>query len=558
MVTMSRIDRALRALGNMLILGVAAISVAACSPKGPSRPPCPAGEVCILAGNVSEPATLDPHKSTGTWEDRIITNLLIGLTDADPEGKAVPGMAERWTTSPDGLVWTFYLRDANWSDGAPVTADDFVFSLRRILLPETASEYASVLYLIKNAQAVNEGRAPKEALGVRAISPKVLEITLNHPAPYLPELAKHHTMFPVPKHLIDKLGDDWVKPGNYLSNGPYILTDWRLGDYVKIVKNPKFYEADKVCVDQIYLYPTPDAAMAERRVARGELDMNGDIQSNRIAFLRETMPQYVRTHTYLGVTYLAFNSNVPAFKDKRVRLALNMAIDRDFITQKLLRGGQKSAYTFTPPGVADYEPAKPPEWASWPLEKRQAEARRLLAEAGYGPKNPLKIEIKHRNTPDPMLFMPAVQADWKAIGVDASLAQNEAQIAYAAYRSRDFQVADAAWIADYNDAMSFLYLQQSATGPQNYGDYRNPAYDALLAKADAEPDAKVRAGYLAKAEAIMLDDAPVAPIYFYVNKNLVSPKVTGFVDNIVDQHRARYWCISDAHAPSENSVTPKG
>lgn len=558
MVSMLRIDRALRALGNILIFGAAAFSIAACAPKGPSRPDCPAGQVCIQAGNVSEPVTLDPHKSTGTWEDRIITSLLVGLTDADPKGEAAPAMAERWETSADGLVWTFYLRDAMWSDGVPVTAEDFVFSLRRILDPKTASEYASLLYLIKNAEAVNEGKAPLESLGVRAVSPKVLEITLNHPAPYLPELAKHHTMFPVPKHVIDKVGEAWVQPGNYVSNGPYIVTDWKLGDYVRVVKNPRFYDAKNVCVDQVYFYPTPDATMAERRVLRGELDMNADIQSNRIAFLRERDPAYVRTHTYLGVTYLAFNAAVPAFKDKRVRVALNMAIDRDFITQKLLRGGQTAAYTFVPPGVAGYQAATPPAWAAWPLERRQAEARRLLAAAGYGPNNPLKIEIKHRNTPDPMLFMPAIQADWKEIGVDASLAQNEAQIAYAAFRARDFQVADAAWIADYNDAMSFLYLQQSTTGPQNYGDYRNPAYDALLAKADNEPDAKVRAGYLAEAEALMLDDAPVAPIYFYVNKNLVSPKVTGFVDNLVDQHRARYWCVSGAREGSQTAVAPKG
>mgnify|MGYP001559127733 CR=1 FL=1 len=558
MVLMSRIDRALPALGNMFVLGLAALSLAACAPKGPSRPPCPPGKVCIQAGNVAEPVSLDPHKITGVWEDRIVSNLLVGLTEADPEGNAVPGMAERWETTPDGLVWTFYLRDADWSDGVPVTADDFVFALRRIMSPQTASEYASLLYLIKNAQAVSEGKAPKEALGVRAVSPKVLEITLEHPAPYLPQLAKHQTMYPLPRHVVERLGDKWVTPGNYVSNGPYVVTDWKLGDYVKIVKNPRFYEADKVCVDEIYLYPTSDATMAERRVLRGELDMNADIQSNRIAFLREKAPQYVRTHTYLGVTYLAFNSSVPAFRDKRVRVALAMAIDRDFITQKLLRGGQKPAYTFVPPGVANYEPAKPPAWAAWPLEKRQAEARRLLAQAGYGPGRPLKIEIKHRNTPDPMLFMPAIQADWKAIGVDTALAQNEAQIAYAAFRSRDFQVADAAWIADYNDAMSFLYLQQSATGAQNYGDYRNPAYDALLAKADNEPDAKVRAGYLAQAEQMMLDDAPVAPIYFYVNKNLVAPKVTGFVDNIVDQHRARYWCVAGSRTAPAAPAAPKG
>lgn len=558
MLSTSRIDKALAGLSKTLIVGLALFCLAACAPKQPSRPPCPEGKICIQAGNSSEPVSLDPHKVTGTWEDRILSSMLMGLTQDAPDGTAIPGMAERWETSADGLVWTFYLREATWSDGEPVTADDFVFALRRILDPKTASEYASILYFIKNAQAANEGDASIETIGARAVSPRVLELTLSHPAPYLPEVAKHQTMYPLPRHVVEKYGDAWSSPKTYVGNGPFNVVDWRLGDYVKVVKNPRFYEADKVCVDEIYYYPTNDATMAERRVKRGELDLNTDIQSNRISFLKEEMPGYVRTHTYLGVTYMAFNASVPAFKDKRVRVALAMAIDRDFITQKLLRGGQTPAYTFVPPGVANYKTAKPPAWASWPFEKRQAEARRLLAAAGYGPANPLKIEIKHRNTPDPMLFMPAVQADWKAIGVDARLAQNEAQIAYAAYRSRDFQVADAAWIADYNDAMSFLYLQQSATGSQNYGDYKNPAYDALLAKADAEPDAARRADYLAEAERIMLDDAPVAPIYFYVNKNLVSPKITGFVDNIIDHHRARYWCVRDEASGAKAPLPPKG
>ena len=546
MISISRIDKALRSRGKPMMVALAAFSalaLAGCSQKV-SRPACPAGQVCLQAGNGSEPATLDPHKSTGTWEDQIISDLMVGLTTADAAGEAVPGMAERWTTSPDGLTWTFHLRDAVWSDGTPVTADDFVFSLRRILDPKLASEYASLIYVIKNAQSVNEGKAPGTALGVRAISPKVLEITLEHPAPYLTELAMHQTMLPTPRHVVEKWGDAWSQPAHYVSNGPYMLKSWTLGDHVGVVKNPRFYDAGNVCIDQINYYPTNDAIGAERRVRRGELDLNADIQSNRIAFLRERMPQYVHTYTYLGVAYLAFNSAVPAFKDKRVRLALDMSIDREFITGKLLRGGQKPAYTFVPPGVANTIPTVPPAWSSWPLEKRQAEARRLLAEAGYGPGHPLKIEIKHRNTPDPMLFMPAIQADWKAVGVEASLAQNETQIAYAAYRARDFQVADAAWIADYNDAMSFLYLQQSSTGSQNYGDYKNPVFDALLARADNEPDAKIRAGYLAQAEHIMLDDVAVAPIFFYVNKNLVSPKITGWVDNLTDKHRSRYLCVA--------------
>jgi len=500
-----------------------------------------------MYGNTTEPATLDPHASTGTWEDRIQSDMFMGLTQSAADGSTIPGVAERWDISPDGLVWTFHLRDSVWSDGVPLTADDFVYSLRRVLDPKTASEYAALVFLIKNGQAINDGKAPLEALGARAIDARTLEITLEHPAPYLAELAKHHVLYPVPKHVVTKLGEAWVRPGNMVSNGPYVLTEWRLGDYVKAVRNPRFFEADKLCVDEIRYYPTTDSISAERRVASGELDVNTDIQSNRIAFLRTKMPGYVRTNTYLGTTYIAFNnskkSGYPPFRDKRVRQALAMAIDRDFITDKLFRGGQKPAETFAPPGTANYQAVKPPFWFAWTLERRQAEARKLLAAAGYGPDHPLKVEIKHRNTPDPMLYMPAVQADWKAIGVQVTLAQQETQIAYADYRARAFQVADAAWVADYNDASSFLDLQRSWYGPQNYGDYNNPVYDALLDKADHEPDAVKRAQYMAEAEHIMLEDAPIVPVYFYINKNLVSPAVTGWVDNLVDHHRTRWLCM---------------
>jgi oligopeptide transport system substrate-binding protein len=532
---------AARRPGRNLLLA-AALALAACVPQAPQRAECPAGKVCLQIGNGSEPISLDPHKVTGTWEHRILLDNMVGLTMDNALGEAVPGMAERWETSPDGRVWTFYLRDAVWSDGVAVTAEDFVFSFRRILKPETASEYASLLYLLKGALAINEGKAAPETLGVRAVTPRILEVTLEHPAPYLPELAKHQTMMPVPRHMFEKYGDAWSQPQHYVSNGPYRIVEWRLGDYVRAVKNPRFWDADKVCIDEVYYYPTTDAISAERRVKRGELDLNTDIQSNRIAFLRDQMPGYVQTHTYLGVSYLAFNTHVPALKDARVRQALSMAIDREFITGKLMRGGQSPAYTFTPPGVANYQAPKPPAWASLTYAERQVLARRLLAEAGYGPENPLTIEIKHRNSADPTLVMPAIQADWKAIGVDARLAQNEVQIAYSSYRARDFQVADAAWIADYNDPMSFLYLMHSTTGAQNYGDYKSPAFDGLLAKADNEPDAKVRAGFLAQAEQLMLDDATVAPTYFYVNKNLVSPRITGWQANLADLHPTRYMC----------------
>ncbi len=523
----------------------ALLALSACKPEKPLRAACPARQLCLEYGNTSEPVSLDPPKTTGTWEDHIMGDTTIGLTQSDAAGRPIPGMATSWDVSPDGLVWTFHLRQALWSDGVPVTADDFVFSLRRLMDPKTASEYAYLLYFIQNAQAVNEGRAPLSALGVKALDDHTLQISLIHPVPYLPQVAKHQTFYPTPRHVIEKWGDAWSKPEHYVSNGPYKLAYWGFGDHVTVVRNPLFYDAGSVCIDQINYYPTSDAIAAERRVRRGELDLNTDIDSNRIAFLREPgqIPADVRTHTYLGIAYLAFNSrDVPAFRDRRVRIALSMAIDRDFITQKLLRGGQVSADSFTPPDVAGYQPPRQ-VWSGWSLARRQAAARVLLARAGYGPGHPLTVEIKHRNTPDPTLFMPAIQADWKAIGVVVTLAQEETQIAYQDYRIRDFQVADAAWIADFDDPMSFLGLMQSQTGAQNYGDYNNPAYDALLAKADHEPDAGRRAAYLSNAEAMMLADAPVAPIYYYITKNLVDPRVTGWVDNAVDIHRARYLCF---------------
>jgi oligopeptide transport system substrate-binding protein len=530
---------------GILALGFASafLLLQGCTPGKPRVDDCPAGKVCLRAGNGVEVLSLDPHKVSGVGDHRVLLDSMVGLTMADASDKVAPGTAERWETSADGLTWTFYLRDAVWSDGVPLTADDFVFSLRRILNPATAAEYASLLYPILGAQAVNEGKAAPETLGVRAVTPRILEIRLEHPAPYLLQLAKHQTMYPVPRHVVEKYGNAWSKPEHYVSNGPYTIVSWKLGDRIKAVKNPRYWDAAKVCVDQISYYPTTDNITAERQVRNGELDMNADIQSNRIALLREQMPGYVRTHTYLGVSYLTYNNSVVALRDVRVRRALAMAIDREFITKKLMRGGQQPAYTFVPPGVANYQAVQPPEWAAWPFEKRQAEARRILAEAGYGPGRPLKIEIKHRNSADPSLIMPAIQADWKSIGVEARLAQNEPQIAYAAYRARDFEVGDAAWVADYNDPMTFLYLMNSTTGAQNYGDYKNPAFDALLKKADNEPDAAVRAGYLAQAERIMLDDATIAPVFFYVNKNLVSPRVTGWIANLGDIHPTQFLCV---------------
>jgi oligopeptide transport system substrate-binding protein len=540
------------------ILGVtlSALVLASCG-EGGGRSPCPAGKLCLERGNGAELLTLDPAKASLINEDHVLGDMFTGLTQYDAQSNPVAGVATSWETSPDGLTWTFHLRHSKWSDGVDLTADDFVFSLRRIMDPKTAAEYSSILYVLKNGEAVNNGKMPPEALGVDAPDPYTLRLHLEHPTPYLLVITTHQSMYPTPKHAVEKWGDNWAQPEHWVSNGPYMVASWVLGDRIHAVKNPYFYDAASVCIDQVNYYPTNDAVSAERRVKRGELDLNNDIQSNRIAFLRraDQMPAYVKTNTWLGTAYVVFNRKTEAaFGDVRVRQALAMAIDRDFITKKLLRGGQVSTYTFVPPGVANYPGGVQPHWAGWSLERRQAEARRLLAEAGYGPGHPLKFEVKQRNTSDPMLIYPAIQADWKSVGVEATLAPEESQIAYADYRTRNFQAADAAWIADYNDPMTFLYLMRSNAGSFNYSDYRNPAYDALLEKADHDNDLARRGRELAQAEGIAMEDATIAPIFHYVSKNLVSPRLTGWAPNLADWHRTRYVCVAGHQPPA--ALTP--
>jgi oligopeptide transport system substrate-binding protein len=252
------------------------------------------------------------------------------------------------------------------------------------------------------------------------------------------------------------------------------------------------------------------------------------------------MQDYLHVAPLGGVTYLTFNLHDPALKDVRVRQALSMAIDRDFITHKLLRGGQTPAYSFVPPGLPIYSGGARTYWAGWSFDRRQADARRLLAAAGWGPQHQLHLVIKHRNSPDPLLFMPAIQSDWKQIGVFAELQQNDVQVAYMEYELHDFQVGDAGWQS--NDAIDMLDLSRSDIGGQNYGSYNNPAYDAELNAAVFALDPQETARHARLAEQMLLDDAPVAPLYFPASHNLVNPDITRWIDNGIDTHGAHWLC----------------
>jgi oligopeptide transport system substrate-binding protein len=531
---------------------LAASALSGCARKqegSAGRAPCPKGQVCLEYGNSQEIGTLDPQKTNGDWENDVASATMLGLIDTDAASKPIPGMATHWETTPDGLTWTFHLREAEWSDGHPVTADDFVYGWRRAFDPKTASEQAQQFYAIKNAREVNGGKLPLTALGVSAPDKRTFVVKLEHPWPILPSfISTAPIMSPIPKWVVDRWGDQWVQPAHFVGNGPFLPVSWKLGDRVTLKKNPRFYDAKNVCLDRVSFYPTVDPVSAERRVKAGELDLNREIASNRVAFLRQAgqMPDYVHVTPYVGIIYLAFNMrDVPAFKDVRVRQALAMAIDRDFITKKLLRAGATPAKAFLPPGLVDYDGREKIAWADWPFEKRQAEARRLLAEAGYGPGHPLKVEIKHRNSAEPSLYIPAVQADWRSIGVEAQLAPNESKIAYQSYLAKDFQIADAGWVGG-DDALGFMFLLRSNSGDQNYSGYHDPQVEELLNKADNEPDLERRMEFIAAAERRVLDAMPLAPIYNPVTRRLVNPMVTGWVDNFVDNHNLRYVCFKDA------------
>jgi oligopeptide transport system substrate-binding protein len=523
--------RSLAGLGTILALAMGGAAFAA-------------GELHIA--NSGEPDTLDPHHIEGVWENRIIGDVLMGLTTEAADASVIPGAAESWEVSDDGTVYTFKLRDHTWSDGTPVTADDFVFALRRILDPAEAAEYASLLYTIKNAKPLNEGALEgMDQLGVRALDPKTLEITLESPTPYFLEQLTHYTAFPIPKHKVEELGDDWIKPGNIVGNGAYTAVEWLPNTHVKLEKNAAFYDADNVSIDIVYFYPAEERNAATKRFRAGEIDVQYDFASEQIDWLEENMPDETRIAPWLGVYYYVINLRNAPFDDAAVRQALAMAIDREAITDKVLRTGELPAYSFVPPGTGSYGEPAYVEWKDLPQEERVAQAKELLAGAGFGPDSPLKLQLRYNTSETHKKVAVAVAAMWKQfLGVETELFNAEVKVHYSDIQEGNFEVARAGWIADYNDPQNFLYLMDSSTGVLNYGGYANAEFDRLMAEASATADLDARADLLRQAEAIAMKDMPNIPVYYFVSKDLVATRVQGWVDNIKDIHRTRWLSVA--------------
>lgn len=511
--------------------------------NSPSKP-VPTDPFTLHRGNGAEPDTLDPHKASGNWENNIIGDMFMGLMTEDAGANAVPGAALGYTASPDGLTYTFKLRDHKWSDGVPVTANDFVFSFRRIMDPKTAAQYASILYPIKNAELVNSGKLPVDQLGVRALDERTLQIEFLYQVPYIDQLLTHYTTFAVPPHVVTKYGEAWTKGGNLVANGPYVLKEWVPNDHIQLVKNPHFYDRDNVKIENAYFYPTQDSAAALKRFRAGEFDLVTDsIPPQSIDWLRRTMPKEIKLYPFILTQYFQFNMKRKPFDDLRVRRALSLAVNREIMTSKITRANEQPAYSLIPPGMPDYPGTAHAKFKSLPMAERIAKAKWLLSEAGYGPNNPLKFDYNIMNVTETKIVSVALQEMWKQVGAEARLIPSESQVQYDLMRKRDFSVGWAGWIADYRDPKDYLFLFQSSTKDLNYGDYSNPKYDAIVAASDHERDPVKRAAMLGEAEQIVIDDVAIAPVYFGVTRNLVSQQVKGWVSNNVNINRTRYLSL---------------
>ncbi|WP_244965531.1 peptide ABC transporter substrate-binding protein [Methylobacterium soli] len=517
---------------------------AAALAAGLSLPARAAGEPGLYRrGNDADPETLDPHKSSTVAEAHILRDLYEGLLTYDNRGAIIPGAAESWSVSEDGLTYTFRLRaDGAWSNGDPVTAQDFVFSLRRILAPATAAKYAEVLYPLRGAAAVNRGERPPEELGVAAPDPRTLVITLEGPTPYLLELLTHQTSIPVHPPSVEAHGDGFTRPGRLISNGPYILAGLVPNDRITLERNPRFHDAARVAIPRVAFIPTPDLASAVRRFAAGEVDSLADLPGDQMAALKARFGDQVVLGPALGVAALAVNTRKAPFSDARVRRALSLAIDREFLADAVWGSTMAPAYALCPPGLDHY--GTPPETTgreALPIDN-EAEALRLLAEAGFGPKGrPLSVEYRFNTTDNNRNTAVAIAEMWRGLGIETRFVYTDAKTHFAYLRDGgDFDVARISWIADYADPQNFLFLLVTGNDGMNAGHYANPAYDALLREAAAERDLARRADLLARAEAILMHDLPWIPLLHYRSKALIAPRLHGYCPNLRNAAPTRF------------------
>jgi oligopeptide transport system substrate-binding protein len=498
-----------------------------------------------------ELSSLDPHKISTINEARVINDLFEGLTDYGPDASIIPGIAQKWFASPDSRTWTFILRpNAQFSDGQPIDANAVVASFRRLMSPETAAPYASIQFAIANAEDVATGKRPAADLGVTALDERTVRFDLSTPTPLYPQVLTHSTAAILPVHAIQKFDDKWLRPENFVGSGPFLLQRWILQDRIELRKNPRYLFASSVNLEKVIYYPISDDNAAVRRFRAGEVDLVHDFPVQQAELLREKLGDQVRIHDYTGSYFLALNTTRAPFNDVRLRRALAMSFDREALAEHVMRIGYRPAYALVPPFIPDYGPEVRPQWSKLTLAQRQAEARHLLAQLGYGPNAPFEFEIRYNSDEMHKRVMLTLAQMWKPLGIRVKLFNSESAVHFNALKTRDFTAARAGWIADFNAPENFLFLAETRTGPLNYSGFSDPAYDALMATAYAQVDPKARTAAFRKAEAYLVEHTPLLTIYYYVSRNLVSHQVEGWVDNVLSEHGSRFMRVTRRQEPA--------
>lgn len=503
----------------------------------------------LRLGNGAEPQDLDPQVVTGVPEHKLLMGLFEGLVSEDPVTlEPEPAVAERWDVSADGLTYTFHLRDnARWSDGTRLTATDFVRSYQRMLSPALAAEYSYLLWFVVGAEDYNKGRLNDFArVGFKAPDELTLQVTLNHPTPFfLRVLASHYAWYPVPIDVIAKFGPltqkatRWTQPGNLISNGPFRLKSWQPNQRIVMERNPHYWDAARVKLDAIEFYPTENISTEERMFRTGQLDKTNELPNAKIDAYRRDFSDSLRIEPYMGVYFYRLNVTRPPLNDKRVRRALALAIDRESIVKNVTRGDQRPAYAVSYPGTAGYTPAAR-------LQGDLAEARRLLAEAGYPDgKGWPQVELLYNTSENHRAIAEAIQQMWRQnLGIEVGLLNQEWKVYLDAQDNRDFWIQRAGWIADYVDPNVFLEIWTRGNLNNDTG-WSHPEYDRLAAAALAAPDDGARYELYQQMDAILVDELPVIPIYYYTRVYAMNPRVRGYWPTLLDNHPYKYIYLAD-------------
>jgi len=503
-----------------------------------------AAEPAVLRrASANELRSLDPQYVIGNTAGALMYDLFEGLVTVDARGQLVPGAAESWTVSEDGLTYTFRIREGlRWSDGAPLTAADFDYSLRRIVDPKNALRGAGTIFPIVNSVAINRGEKPLSELGVRVIDPLTLEISLESPAPFFIDMLAGFPTAAVPRHVIEEHGATWTKPGTLVVSGAYTLEEWVSNTYYKLVRNPYYRDAEQVRIDEVYYYPVTDKETAVKRFRADELDIVLDVPPSRLEWAQEKMPDELKISSAPGIRYLIVNTEQPHLQDPRVRKALSMAVNREIITTKILKDGSIPVTNLVPGDLGDYGP-NPAPYANVPYDQRVAEAKKLLADAGFTESNPLKVRLSFLPQENFRRVVVALQAMWRSIGVETELETIGKQGRQKMHLSGNFDLSIFTYYAPFSDPTAFLLLLDSKSF-RNYSNYGNLEFDAMLADTSHIGDVTERMEALRKTEQFALAEHPVIPLFNPGRTFLISRRVQGWYDH-TEPHLARHLEIAD-------------